>query len=318
MTAMLHQPASFRFSTHALPPRDRRKALNHLRDRGVLPIEPLPDRQLHLDIAKWFLPGLAILSGSMTGIRQEGTPASGSDDLFFGMNVAGGGRVRQRDREVRPGAGDAFLVDVAAGAFAIARPSATQFIGLRGAALAPLVRDAGDESVRLIPCTNAALLLLASYLRALLSGDVVSSPEASRLVVTHVHDLIALSLGANGYASARAEQCSIPAARLQAIKTDIVANLEDGALTIGAVAARHGVTSRYVHYLFEREGITYTQFVLRQRLECAYRMLRDPRLAGSSITAIAYGVGFGDLSYFNRMFRRQYRRTPSEVRTSRA
>jgi len=29
---------------------------------------------------------------------------------------------------------------------------------------------------------------------------------------------------------------------------------------------------------------------------------------------IAYDVGFGDLSYFNRSFRRRFGRTPSEVR----
>jgi AraC-like DNA-binding protein len=134
------------------------------------------------------------------------------------------------------------------------------------------------------------------------------------VVVTHVHDLIALSLGASRDGTDQAEDRSVPAARLRAIKSDIVANLEDDALTIGAVAARHGVTSRYVHRLFEREGVTYTQFVLHQRLERAYRMLRDQRLGTSTISSIAYEVGFGDLSYFNRVFRRQYHRTPSDVR----
>ena len=35
-----------------------------------------------------------------------------------------------------------------------------------------------------------------------------------------------------------------PGGRLRAIKSDTVANLEDDGLTVGAVAARHGVTSR--------------------------------------------------------------------------
>ena len=83
-----------------------------------------------------------------------------------------------------------------------------------------------------------------------------------------------------------------------------------------AVAARHGVTPRYVHKLFEGEGIPYTQFVLRQRLERAYRRLRDPRFAASSVSAIAYDAGFGDLSYFNRAFRRRYGATPSDVRSA--
>ena len=53
-----HQPGSFRFSTDGLPARDRVKAVRELRDRRMLPIEPLPGRHVHLDIATWFLPHL--------------------------------------------------------------------------------------------------------------------------------------------------------------------------------------------------------------------------------------------------------------------
>ena len=104
------------------------------------------------------------------------------------------------------------------------------------------------------------------------------------------------------------------AARLQSIKADIDANLSDESMSVAAVAARHGVTPRYLHKLFEREGITFTQFVLLQRLERAHRLLRDPRLATSSISVIALDVGFGDISYFNRVFRRHYNATPSDIR----
>jgi AraC-like DNA-binding protein len=103
---------------------------------------------------------------------------------------------------------------------------------------------------------------------------------------------------------------------VQAIKSDIVANLEDERLSVVAIAVRHGVTPRYVHRLFEREDMTYTQFMLRQRLERVYRLLRDPRLSASSISSIVYDAGFGDLSYFNRFFRRHYHCTPSDVRNS--
>jgi AraC-like DNA-binding protein len=43
-------------------------------------------------------------------------------------------------------------------------------------------------------------------------------------------------------------------------------------------------------------------------------MLTDPRRAGEKISSIAYDCGFGDVSYFNRMFRRSYGAVPSEVR----
>jgi len=90
--------------------------------------------------------------------------------------------------------------------------------------------------------------------------------------------------------------------------------LPDGTLAVADVAALHGVTPRYVHKLFESEGTTFTQFILSQRLDRAHRMLRDQRFATRSISSIAYDVGFGDLSYFNRTFRRHYNVTPSDIR----
>jgi AraC-like DNA-binding protein len=43
-------------------------------------------------------------------------------------------------------------------------------------------------------------------------------------------------------------------------------------------------------------------------------MLGDPRFVGRTISAIAFDAGFGDLSYFNRVFRRRYGLTPSDAR----
>jgi len=45
-------------------------------------------------------------------------------------------------------------------------------------------------------------------------------------------------------------------------------------------------------------------------------MLTDPRWAERSIASIAFDAGFGDLSYFNKMFKRLYDATPSDVRNA--
>ena len=60
--------------------------------------------------------------------------------------------------------------------------------------------------------------------------------------------------------------------------------------------------------------MTFSEFVLAQRLARARRMLADPRHDAETISAIAFACGFGDLSYFNRVFRRQYAATPTAVR----
>jgi AraC-like DNA-binding protein len=62
------------------------------------------------------------------------------------------------------------------------------------------------------------------------------------------------------------------------------------------------------------EGTTFTEYVLAQRLARAYRMLTDPRRDGEKISTVVYDCGFGDVSYFNRVFRRSYGAAPSDVR----
>ena len=104
------------------------------------------------------------------------------------------------------------------------------------------------------------------------------------------------------------------AARLAAIKADIGYQVTDGSLSATALAARHGITPRYLHKLFEDDAMTYSQYVLEQRLAFACRRLRDPRLAGRTVSSIAHDAGFGDLSYFNRTFRHRYGLTPSGAR----
>ncbi len=111
-----------------------------------------------------------------------------------------------------------------------------------------------------------------------------------------------------------AEERGISAARLQAIKTDILKNLGSRDLSLSALAARHRVTPRYVQRLFEREGISLTNFILGERLARVHLLLRDPRHAQRTISDIAFEVGFGDLSYFNRAFRRRFGMTPSDLR----
>jgi AraC-like DNA-binding protein len=105
-------------------------------------------------------------------------------------------------------------------------------------------------------------------------------------------------------------------ARLNAIKADIDARLGQRELSVTTVAARQGVSPRYIQMLFEGEGTTFSQFVLGRRLAQAHRSLGDPRCAGWTITAIALEAGFGDLSTFNHAFRRAYGAAPSTVRAA--
>src|SRR6516164_4860911 len=186
--------SSFRFSTGNLPLHARGKALHELRDRGVLPLEPLPGCEVDVRIAKWFLPGAGVLSGSLCGVRQDAGPRTpdAGDDLFFGVNVTGGSTAIQRGRRIALGDGDAILLSCDAGPFTILRPGPVRFLGLRvpRKTLGPLIASFDDASVRFIPGQTDALRLLSTYVSAATNIDVLASAEIAHLVATHLHDLI--------------------------------------------------------------------------------------------------------------------------------
>jgi AraC-like DNA-binding protein len=103
----------------------------------------------------------------------------------------------------------------------------------------------------------------------------------------------------------------VRAARMHAIKSDLAAN---PALSLQSLAAQQNLTPRYIQKLFEAEGTTFTAYALEFRLGRAYEMLSARGLAGWTIGAIALCAGFGDVSHFNRSFRRRFGASPSDVR----
>src|SRR5215472_13081325 len=77
----------------------------------IEPLEPLPNYPLHVDLTKRTLPGLAVVSGTLSGLRHIVRPSAavpnGGDDLLVAVNVRGGSTVSQRDRDMVLRDGDA-------------------------------------------------------------------------------------------------------------------------------------------------------------------------------------------------------------------
>jgi AraC-like DNA-binding protein len=162
---------------------------------------------------------------------------------------------------------------------------------------------------------TSARQLLTSYAQVV-EHLSVAAPELRHLVVGHMYDLIALVRNETQDAAETGNGLSAREARLHAIKTDILASLSQHGLTLTEIALRHGVSPRSVQKLFESEGLTFSQFLLDQRLTRAHRMVSDPRFAGRTISTIAYDAGFSDLSHFNRTFRRRFGKSPSKARAA--
>jgi AraC-like DNA-binding protein len=315
----------FRFSTAALPRSQRGEAVCQLYERipfpgKIEPLEPLAGRLPSVDIAKRALPGLEFVTGVLGGVcqraRPEGQPHTGHDELFLWLSIAGTSTVWRGGEELTAQDGNAFVTTRGRTGFAMFSPNRVRFIGMRmpRAALCPLIGDLDAGSLRAIPRDMPALRLLTRYVTGVATDAGLLGRETARAFVTHIYDLVALAIGPTPSGTTIAESRGLRAARLHQIKHDIRTNLRDCELNIASVAARHGITPRYVHKLFENQGVTFAEYLRSERLALACRMLTDARLADLSVSSIAYEAGFGDLSNFNHLFRRHYSATPSDLR----
>jgi AraC-like DNA-binding protein len=246
--------------------------------------------------------------------RQDKIRDDGDDAVVLLFPREGIMRASQRGREVILRPGDATLL-------LHGEPSALSYAQIRfqglivpRAAITSLVANIEDLAMRPAPRSSEALRLLMSYVNATHTGTGIKQPELRNLVATHIQDLIAMSIGATRDGEALAGEGGVAAARIAAIKADIIKHIGEEELTVEAIAKRQGTTPRTIQRLFEREGTTFSAFKKEQQLVRASRMLRDQRYADWTIASIALAAGFGDLSYFHRVFVRRFSKTPSEMR----
>jgi AraC-like DNA-binding protein len=309
-----------RISTADLPPAQRLETFREIFGHKILKIEmePEPGASFEADMTLRSLPGLGVGAGSLSPMRNRLTSALiDNDDLVLVILRAGSGTARQRGREETISAGQAIVTANDAPACFVAHAPA-QVVNLRFGRnrLGPQLADADASVLRPIARDNQALRLLTSYVRAVNELPPRANPDLQGVAADHIHDLAALVLGATRDAAEIARGRGVRSARLHAIKADIMAHVGANWLSADVVAARHGVSARYIRALFQGEETTFTDFVLSQRLARAHRLLVASRHAGRSISAIAFEAGFDDLSYFNRCFRRRYGATPSDIRAA--
>lgn len=303
--------ASLHFSTRELAHAKRLPALRQLWDQAVrMDVDTEPGHAV--DMTMHVAPGLrraAILSPLTARMdRSPGRLADGEDTVCLMIKTAGEMALKQGRHEGVPQVGDAVLL-------VYRQPAQLHFVQatylsvrVPFSALAPMARVEA-AAARRIPRDTQALSLLRSYVATL--PDRIEDPQLGRLAATHVYDLLTLAIGATDEGRELANRRGVRAARMKNIQAEL---LRDATVQIDQVAARQGISVRYIQMLFEEQGTTFSEFVAERRLESSYRMLTSPRFAAWSIAAIALEAGFGDLSHFNRRFKRRYLMTPTDAR----
>jgi AraC-like DNA-binding protein len=307
-----------RFSTEDYAPCQRLEALHEILGRHLqkVHVEPREADSFHAAVTLRQMPGLSLYTASRSAATyRRSRELIEHDDVVMITGFSSGYEVRHLGRTLNMGRGEAIILTGAEpSCFGGPDQNSVNLLRVPARLLSPLVADLEAAYGRTIPASHPALRLLVGYLGILEEAETFAAPELRRQAVSHIHDLVALAIGAAGDPAETARCRGAGAARLRAIKQDIANRLGDPALSTAKIAAWHGINPRYLQRLFESEGTTFTEYVLARRLALAHRLLTDPLRASMKISSIALDAGFGDLSYFNRAFRRRYGAAPSELR----
>lgn len=238
---------------------------------------------------------------------------SDKDYFIIVGQVSGTGTVRQDARETCLKAGGWTIVDTTRPYDLIFDQCFEQIVVVAPRVAVPnLIRPstllAGQDLSRATPLGA----IFSRYL-SLLRTDAGTLTAATRpLLADSILNLLAATVSE---ALSEADADRLPESeQLARIKTFILQHLRDPDLRVATVAQAFRISTRYVHKLFEAEGVTLSEYVRRLRLENCCRDLLCERNRNLSITRIAFGWGFNSAAHFSYLFRQYQGISASEYR----
>ena len=238
--------------------------------------------------------------------------ASDPETIDVALQVRGTSVIEQDGRQARIGAGDLcsyqssspFHVHPEGPVEFVLLTLSRELLGSRAAAICALtaMRIAGDTGLA---------SLTGPFLARLVDGmDTGRVRPQHADVVDGVLDLV------RGLFSERmgSGETASRGVLLAGIKAYIDQHLASPGLAPEEVARANHISTRYLHRLFEGEGVSVSEWIRDQRVERCRRDLRDPLLRHESILSIATRWGLPSSAHFSRVFRAAYGRSPREER----
>ncbi len=307
------------FSTDMLPERERFDIFHDRAAKSWMRV----DVQLHED-EPFFSHNRLVDLGAITCLEFTSSPGSygrsrellkdGNDNIVLVANSDLPVHHTSQDSVIA--SGDAVLIDCAQKGYV--RPvtsGAMRMVSIPRKTLTRLAPGIEDFACRSVVKDRVELTLLRTYIQSILQAPTTIASTTLDVAGQHIVDLVALLLGAAGDAAHQAKETGLRAARLLAMTQSISQRLHNPSLSLTEIARSNGISERNVQRLFEDIDTSFSNYLLEQRLELANRLLSNPLHRHRRISDIAAESGFGDLSHFNRSFRRRFGDTPSTARS---
>lgn len=244
----------------------------------------------------------------------SGISRSGSDSLIFNFVVAGRALAEQDGRSVVLCPGDGAVCDAE-------RPYKLRFDDAFKVLTVKLPREALSHRAASVHRVTALSLSQSGQLCPIVFAYLVGLTErAAHLgsgsadkVTGNFVDLLSASLD-EAISNSPLPLSEYRSMALMRVREFVEKHLADCDLEPATVAAALKLSPRYINKLFEADGTSLSRYIWRRRVERAATDLRDPAMQAVSISAVAMGLGFNDLSHFSRVFRQRFGMSPRGYR----
>ena len=241
---------------------------------------------------------------------------SQGDELFVCRQAAGLLALEQDGRQLVLGAGDVTLLDPLLPYSArFAAGSKLLVVKVPRRELAARIGKTREMIAIALKPSEAGHRWTSSFLAMLpgVAGRV--TPAAEEIAKNQILDLIAVSL-LNARGGLRPCISSARSVALLNVRAAIESRLSDPGLNATGVAKAARVSIRYANALLAEENTSIMRLVLAMRLARCRQALEDPLQDHRTVSEIAYGWGFSDMTHFGRRFKDMYDVSPRDYRKS--
>jgi len=230
---------------------------------------------------------------------------------LFKYSLKGAGVFRDDAGEHNIGPGQGFLCEIRNPATAYYYPPKGTaewefvYVCFGGQPATEMVREMNERygSVFDVPATDPMIQRMLGYQRYDGVYREMPAPEGAAMV----YELLT-GLSARCEADWHDDAANLLVRRAR----EAVAGSDDPGLNASELAEALGVSREHLTRVFSQEtGTTPYQYIVRQRMQTACRLLKESNL---SVKQIAARMGYGDPAHFNRVFRQTVQMPPTEFR----
>jgi AraC family transcriptional activator of tynA and feaB len=239
---------------------------------------------------------------------------SDCDDLLVCRQVAGGLALEQDDRQVTLEAGDVVLLDPLV-------PYAAGF--LKGSKMLVLKIPRRDLEARVgttrewgamaMKSSEPTHCWMSSFLGMLPDIEDSLTPAAKLIARDQTLDLVAASIR-NVIEASKPRMSSARSLAVLKVRAAIEMRLTDPYLDAAAVAEAAGISVRYANALLANQDTSIMRLAHARRMARCREALADPLQNHRTVSEIAYGWGFSDMTHFGRSFKARYDVLPRDYR----